>query len=65
MPRLSVADCEALLRALEERLVPSSHALRAAARLRQRFEQAMVSKATSGPSPQQRRTSHTPDQGTP
>ncbi len=64
MPRLSVAYCEALLRALEERLVPSSHALRAAARLRQRFEQAMVSKATSGPSPQQRRTSHTPDQGT-
>ncbi len=49
MPRLSVADCEALLEALEERLVRSSRALRPAARLRQRFEQAMVSKATSGP----------------
>ena len=35
LPRLNVADCEALRRALEERPVPSSHALPAAARLRQ------------------------------
>ena len=49
MPRLSVADCEALLRVIEERPVPSSDALRAAARLRQRLEQAIRSEVNSGP----------------
>lgn len=64
MPRLSVPDCEALLRALEERPVPNSHALRAAARLRQRLEQAMASKATSDPNPKRSLASHAPDHGT-
>ena len=49
MPRLSIADSKALLRALEERGTPSSHALRAAARLRQRLEQAPLRSATSAP----------------
>ena len=64
MPRLSVADCEALLRALEEHPVPSPHALRAAARLRQRLEQAMAREVTSERNPKRRRTLHAPDHGT-
>jgi len=40
MPRLSVGDCEVLLRAIEERPTLSSGALRAARRLRERLEQA-------------------------
>ena len=59
MPRLSVADCETILKALEERPVPSLPTLRAAARLRQRLEQALVSKATSDPALKPSRTSHT------
>ena len=49
MPRLSVADCKALLQVLEEHPVPSSYARRAAARLRQDLEQATVSKASANP----------------
>ncbi len=47
MPRLSVADCETLLRVLEEERTPNADTLRAAVRLRQRLEQAKASKATS------------------
>ena len=46
MPQLSSSDCETLLRVLEEHPVPSSDALRAAARLRQHLEQAVASKAS-------------------
>ncbi len=63
MPRLSVADCKAILRALEERPAPSSYAQRAAARLRLRLEQAAKSKASSGPSLTQNQSSQTRDHG--
>lgn len=49
MPRLSVDDCEILLRALEERPLPSSQAVRAVTRLRQRLEQTKAGGAGSGP----------------
>jgi len=61
MPRLSVADCEALLCALEENPVQSSNVLRAAGRLRQRLEQSMASSATSTPTPRRRPSSHVTD----
>lgn len=61
MPRLSVADCEALLCALEENPVQSSNVLRAAGRLRQRLEQSMASSATSKPSPRRRPPPHATD----
>ena len=64
MPRLSVADCEALLRVIEERPVPSSDALRAAARLRQRLEQAIRSEVNSGPPSTQSQSSQERDRGT-
>lgn len=54
MPRLSVDDCETLLRALEERPLPSSQAIRAATRLRQRLEQAKTGGARSGRDQKQR-----------
>lgn len=47
MPRLSIADCEALVRALDEQPVMSLHARRAAARLRQRLEEAHLSRGVS------------------
>lgn len=50
MPRLSVADCKALLSAIEGRSVQRSSALRAAARLRQRLEQAVQGEVSSDPS---------------
>ncbi len=50
MPRLSVADCEALLRVIEAHQMPTSDSLRVAARLRRRLEQAVRSEASSGPS---------------
>ena len=64
MPRLSVADCEALLRVLEECPVPSSNALRAAARLRQRLEQTIRSGVSPGASPTQSEASQTRNRGT-
>ncbi len=64
MPRLSIADCEAIVRALDEHSTQGLHALRAAARLRQRLEQAYVSKATSASRPTRLPALHEPDGST-
>lgn len=63
MPRLSVTDCEVLLRLIEERPVSSSDALRATGRLRQRLQQAGRGEMSAEPSPSQRRPTRERDSG--
>ncbi|MEL6345835.1 MAG: DUF1636 domain-containing protein [Myxococcota bacterium] len=58
MPRLSIADCEALLRIIEERPSQRPSDLRVMTRLRQRVEQARPASAPSKESPPEMSASH-------
>ena len=63
MPRLSVADCEALLRVIDEHPVASPHALQAAGRLRRRLAQAIRGESGAGPLPTRSQPSQGRDRG--